>query len=115
MQCLYFASVFTTDNGVFPVFHLKDSCHQEYQQAEFTNYKVFCALKRLPSKYSRTPDGFPAGILKSIAYAIAFPLSRLFTMSMDCGCIPRDWKQAIVCPISKKVAENYLVIIVQSL
>ena len=49
----YFASVFTTDNGVLPVFHLKDSCHQEYQQAEFTHCKVFCALKRLPSKYSR--------------------------------------------------------------
>ena len=24
----YFASVFTTANGVFPAFHLKDSCHQ---------------------------------------------------------------------------------------
>ena len=97
----HFASVFTTDNGVFPVFHVKDSCHQEYQQADLTHYKVFCALKRLPSK-SRTPGGFPAGFLKSIAYAIAFPLSRLFTMSMDCECIPRSWKQATVCPIFKK-------------
>ena len=69
----HFASVFTTDNGVFPVFHLQDSCHQEYQQAKFTHYKVFCALKRLPSKYSRAPDGFSAGF-KSIAYATAFPL-----------------------------------------
>ena len=77
-----------------------------HQQAEFTHYKVFCALKHLPSKYSRTPDGFLAGFLKSIAYAIASPLSRLSTMSMDCV-----WKQAIVCPIfkkgSRKLPSNY--------
>ena len=24
------------------------------------------------------------------------------SMSMDCGCIPQGWKQAIVCPIFKK-------------
>ena len=98
----YFASVFTIDNGVLPVFHPEVSCVQAYQQVEFTHSKVLCALKRLPSKYSRTPDGFPAGFLKSVASAIAFPLSRLFTMSMDCGCIPQGWKQAIVCPIFKK-------------
>jgi len=32
-------------------------------------------------------------------------------MSMDCGCIPQDWKQAIVCPIfkkgSRKLPSNY--------
>ena len=95
----YFASVFTIDNGVLPVFHPKVSCVQAYQQVEFTHSNVLCALKRLPS---RTPDGFPAGFLKSVASAIAFSLSRLFTMSMDCGCIPQGWKQAIVCPIFKK-------------
>ena len=105
----YFASVFTIDNGVLPVFHPKVSCVQAYQQVEFTHSKVLCALKCLPSKYSRTPDGFPAGFLKSVASAIAFPLSRLFTMSMDCGCIPQGWKQAIVCPIFKKIPVNHLV------
>ena len=78
----YFASVFTIDNGVLPVFHPKVSCVQAYQQVEFTHSNALCALKRLPS---RTPDGFPAGFLKSVASAIAFSLSRLFTMSMDCG------------------------------
>ena len=59
-----FASVFTIDNGVLPVFHPNVSCVQAYQQVEITHSKVLCALKRLPSKYSRTPDGFPAGFFK---------------------------------------------------
>ena len=108
----YFASVFTIDNGVLPIFHPKVSCVQAYQQVvEFTYSKVLCTLKRLPSKYSRTPDDFPAGFLKLVASAIAFPLSRLFIMSMDCGSIPQSWKQAIVCPIfkkgSRKLPSNY--------
>ena len=54
------------------------------------------------------------GFLKSVASAIAFSLSRLFKMSMDCGCIPQGWKQAIVCPIFK-VPVNHLAIIVRFL
>ena len=91
---------------------LSSICHQEYQQAEFTHYKVFCALKCLPSKYSRTPDGFPAGFLKSIAYAIAFPSSRLFTMSMDCRVYLGVGNRQLFVPFSKKGPTNYLVIIV---
>ena len=102
----YFASVFTIDNGVLPVFHPKVSCVQAYQQVEFTHSKVLCALKRLPSKYSRTPDGFPAGFLKSVASAIAFPLSRLFTMSMDCGLYLRVGNRQLFVPFSKKVPVN---------
>ena len=77
----------------------------------FSAHRDVQAFPEVDAKYSRTPDGFPAGFLKSIASAIAFPLSKLFTMSMDCGCIPRVWKQAIVCPIfkkgSRKLPSNY--------
>ena len=36
----YFASVFTIDNGVLPIFHPKVTCVQAYQQVEFTHSKV---------------------------------------------------------------------------
>ena len=39
---VYFASVFTIDNDVLPVFHPKVSCVQAYQQVEFTHSKVLC-------------------------------------------------------------------------
>ena len=42
----------------------------------FVTYdKVLRSLRNLPNKCSKTPDGFPAFFLKSIAPAIAFPLS----------------------------------------
>ena len=64
--------------------------------------KVLKTLKSLPSKCSKSPDGFPAFFLKSLAPAIAFPLSLLFEMSMSTGHIPLVWKTAFVCPVFKK-------------
>ena len=44
--------------------------------------------------------------LKSITPAIAFPLSCLFTMSMESGILPAVWKVAYVCPMFKKGARH---------
>ena len=44
--------------------------------------------------------------LKSIAPAIAFPLSCLHTMSMESGILPTAWKAGYVCPIFKKGARQ---------
>ena len=77
----------------------------------FNFENVYKALRNLPDKTSRSPDGFPALFLKLIALSIAFPLSMLFEMSMLQGSIPNIWKTAIVCPIFKKgvssLAANY--------
>ena len=64
------------------------------------------SLRNLPNKCSKTPDGFPAFFLKSIAPAIAFPLSCLFTMSMESSILPAVWKVGYVCPIFKKGARQ---------
>ena len=66
-------------------------------------FDIVCkALKTLSSKCSRTPDGFPSIFLKSLAPAIAFPLSLLCEMSMPTGHILSVWKTALVCPVFKK-------------
>ena len=95
----YFVSVFTTDDGILP-----SLAHQSPVTASvtFTCDRVCRAFKKLPLKYSKTPDHFPAIFLKSVACVIAFPLSYLFNMSMHCGKVPSDWKIAYVCPIFKK-------------
>ena len=98
----YFASVFTVDDGLLPVFAPRLIESTSLDSVLFSFDKVLKALKSLPSKCSKTPDGFPSIFLKSLAPAIAFPLSLLFEMSMRTGQIPLVWKTAFVCPVFKK-------------
>ena len=105
----YFCTVFTVDNNILPVCDKFDK--HSINTVIFNFENVYKALRNLPDKTSRSPDGFPALFLKLIALSIAFPLSMLFEMSMLQGSIPNIWKTAIVCPIFKKgvssLAANY--------
>ena len=68
----YFASVFTADDGLLPEFVPRLSENKSLNCVLFPFDKVLKTLKSLPSKCSKTPDGFPAFFLKSLAPAIAF-------------------------------------------
>ena len=107
-----FASVFTIDNGVLPVFHPNVSCIQAYQQVEITHSKVLCALKRLPSKYSRTPDGFPAGFFKISCFCHCLSIVQAY---YNVYGYFRVGNRQLFVPFSKKVPENHLAIIVRFL
>ena len=98
----YFASVFTNDDGSLPSFAPRVNADVLMAPITFSSAIVQDALLHLPSKCSKSPDGFPALFFKSIASAIAFPLSLLFNDSIDSGIIPKAWKVAFVCPVYKK-------------
>jgi len=97
----FFASVFVTDNGNIPELVLPPY-DNSLNNVIFSYDTVLSALQKLPSKASKSPDGYPALFLKMIATVIAIPFSLLFEMSMLSNVIPKIWKTAIVCPIFKK-------------
>ena len=74
-----------------------------HKKASVLHKEAWCCIRR---HRCCTPDGFPAFFLKSLAPAIAFPLSLLFEMSMSTGHIPLVWKTAFVCPVFKRVHVN---------
>ena len=98
----YIASVFTNDDGSLPSFAPRVNADVLMAPITFSSDIVQDALLHLPSKCSKSPDGFAALFFKSIASAIAFPLSLLFNDSIDSGIIPKAWKVAFVCPVYKK-------------
>jgi len=98
----YFASVFTRDDGIVSDFSRRVPADVGLHTVLFSYEQVVKTLKKLPSKTSLSPDGFPALFLKSICREIAIPLSALFEMSMTTGKIPKIWKTAKVCPVYKK-------------
>jgi hypothetical protein len=98
----FFGSVFTIDNNNVPDTSTLPTPNCNISSVDFHCDKVLRALKNLPSKCTRSPDGYPAVFLKNIADAICLPLSMLFQKSMSQGVIPNIWKKAIVIPVFKK-------------
>ena len=98
----YFSSVFTRDNDLTPDVESLVDHDINLSTVAFSEEDVLSTLLKLPNKNSRSPDGFTAFFLKSIAGSIAKPLSLLFEMSLQTGELPLVWKQAIITPVYKK-------------
>ena len=107
----YFGSVFTSDNEITPKFAARVQENAGLHSVQFSYENVVKVLRNLPNKTSRSPDGFPALLLKSVAKEIAVPLCRLFEMSMRMGVLPESWKVALITPVFKKgissLRQNY--------
>ena len=85
----------------------------------FSRDNVFWLLKKINSNKAPGPDGIHGKVLKNCAQSLAYPLSILFNLSFSTGCIPPDWKLALVVPVHKKgdksSVENYRPISLTSL
>jgi hypothetical protein len=59
------------------------------------------SLQKLNSSKASGPDAIPTKILKDMSEHFAFPLLRIFSMSLEHGVLPLDWKTADIAPIYK--------------
>ena len=67
-----------------------------------TPLEVESVLKSLPIGKASGPNGLSNRILKELSKELAFPLCVLFNRSLSQGEVPRQWKEANICPIHKK-------------
>ena len=78
---------------------------------DFSCSKIRGLLSAVNSNKTSGPDGIHGKILKNCAVSLAYPLSIIFNISYNTGCIPKEWKLAHVVPIHKKGSkedvENY--------
>ena len=63
---------------------------------------VFLILKGMNASKAAGPDNIHGIVLKNCAASLAKPLSLLFNTSYNTGCIPAEWKLALVVPVYKK-------------
>jgi hypothetical protein len=94
-----FSSVFKSDDGELPNFPSRTSATLDKFHVDPA--ELCCLLAQLPAKYGDVPDGLPAGILRSIAPVITYPLSLIMQRSVHTGSVPRIWKSARVSPLFK--------------
>ena len=75
-------------------------------EIDFCHRKIRKLLSNINSNKACGPDGIHGKILKHCAVSLAYPLSLMFKISYNTGCIPRDWKLAHVVPVHKKGSKN---------
>ena len=95
----YFASVFTTDDGIIPYFCSRANTHLD--RIDFTQEIVAQALKNLNNSTSTGPEGISNILLKKYAYSLAIPLTYIFDMSLKTCKLPDEWKTAPITPYSQ--------------
>ena len=69
-------------------------------------------IKNLKVSSSTGPDGMSSKFLVDHVDSLAYPLSKIYNLSMESGIIPQAWREANVTPIyknkgAKSKAENY--------
>ena len=96
-----------------------DFSDNQFSDLKFCSEDVFLILKNINSSKAAGPDGIHGKVLKNCASTLARPLSIVFNISFATGCIPDEWKLALVVPVHKKgdknLVENYRPISLTSL
>ena len=97
----YFSSVLTQEpEGEIPNFEMKGVL--ELSQMKFTCKDICRIIDKLQRNNSPGPEGFHPRVIKEVKNTIAYPLRIIFTLSLQNGKLPIDWKVAYITAIYKK-------------
>lgn len=106
-----FASVFSNELPLDSQDLPEIVIHDTFLPIVITENGVARAIERLEYKTSPGPDGISSKLLKLTAQKSSYLLKLIFQQSLDTGCVPDDWKSALVVPIFKSglksCANNY--------
>ena len=70
-------------------------------EISFTEHEVYEELCKIDINKAYGQDEIPGRLLKGAAWLME-PISKLFTMSMQTGELPKDWIRANITPVFKK-------------
>jgi len=69
---------------------------------DFTFSDIVKMITHIKSSNTADPQGFSNSFLRRLKFALAKPLSALYTHIFTSGKIPSDWRLANVTPVFKK-------------
>jgi Reverse transcriptase (RNA-dependent DNA polymerase)/Endonuclease-reverse transcriptase len=81
--------------------NVNEKQQSSFQAVNFSPWMVFQTIKTIKPDGATGPDGIPSKIVHKCAKVLAPSLSHLFSISMNCGELPKEWKLANVVPIFK--------------
>ena len=78
---------------------------------DFSVSRINVILKSLDTNKAQGPDCINGTVLKNCSESLAYPLSKIFNLVYNVGCLPTEWKMSNVVPVHKKDSksnvENY--------
>ena len=78
---------------------------------DFSESRIRSILSALDVNKAQCPDGINGPVIKHCCDSLTYPLSKMFNLVYNVGCIPSEWKVSNVVPIHKKDdksdVENY--------
>ncbi|XP_062558120.1 uncharacterized protein LOC134222996 [Armigeres subalbatus] len=69
---------------------------------------VLSAIRKLKSSYTAGPDGIPSSVLKNCSNSLATHLARIFTLSLQEGEFPDEWKMSHMFPECTKLPRHHI-------
>ena len=88
----------TVDDGILPHFARRIDDNVFSNHVDFT----FSDIVKMITHVKSSNTGFSNSYLKRLKFALARPLSALYTHIFTSGKIPSDWRLANVTPVFKK-------------
>ena len=99
--CHYLFSVYTVES-MTNVPDFSSRTHNQSNLLVIAEEDLLRRLSQLNTSKAMGPDGIHRWLLKEDRYGLCKPLTMLYNLSLKCGKLPQDWKQALVAPIFKK-------------
>ena len=69
---------------------------------DFSESRIKSILSALNVNKAQGPDGINGAVLKHCSDSLVYPLSKMFNLVYNVGCIPSEWKTSNVVPVYKK-------------
>ena len=69
---------------------------------DFSESRIKSILSALNVNKAQGPDGINGAVLKHCSDSLVYPLSKMFNLVYNVGCIPSEWKTSNVVPVHKK-------------
>ena len=98
----FFSSVYVKENSD-SMSHFPPRSSNYINALSITKGDLLQKLSQLNISKTVGPDKIHAWILKEGHFGLCKPLLMLFNLSLKCGKLPTEWKQALVTPIFKRV------------
>ena len=97
-----FKSVFTKEDPNEELPEISEKCYPSISNLEITVEGVEKLLRNLNVSKASGPDNIPNTILKTCSIQLAPAITHIFTLSVNSGSLPEDWRNADITPIFKK-------------
>ena len=69
---------------------------------DFSESRIESILSALSVNKAQGPDGINGAVLKHCSDSLVYPLSKMFSLVYNVGCIPSEWKTSNVVLVHKK-------------